>query len=64
MSDEIEQAEKDELWLYNQLSRVGKKPSNEKVDEFIDRVWELLTTQGKDVGKSRLQALWEIFKEQ
>lgn len=60
MSDQLEQAEVDELWLYNKMRKLMRKPSNEEVDTFCDRVWVLISEQGIDTVKARSIALAEI----
>lgn len=61
MSDQLEQAEADEVWLYNKMRKLMRKPSNDDVDAFCDRVWVLISEQRIDAVKARSIALAEIF---
>lgn len=61
MSDQLEQAEADELWLYTKMQKLMRKPSSEEIDRFCDRVWELYSVQQLSVIKARSVALSEIF---
>jgi hypothetical protein len=61
MSDQLEQAEADEVWLYTKLTKLMRKPQADDVDRFCDRVWMLISEQGVSVLQARSVALSEIF---
>ena len=61
MSDQLEQAEADEVWLYTKLTKMLRKPQADDVDRFCDRVWMLISEQGVPVLQARSVVLSEIF---
>lgn len=61
MSDQIEQAEADEVWLHNKAGKLMRKPQNDEIDAFCDRVWELISVHNMTVAKARSLALSEVL---
>lgn len=61
MSQQYEQADQDEEWLYDKLDRRRVRPTEEQVDKFCDMVWELMRTRGITDKDARSMALTEVF---
>ena len=57
----LEQADLDELWLLDKCDAMRKRVSNEVVDTFCDRVWELYSTRNLPVNEARTKALSEVL---
>jgi hypothetical protein len=61
MSDQLEQAEADEVWLHNKAGKLMRKVQGDEVDAFCDRVWELISLHNMSATKARSLALGEIL---
>lgn len=61
MAEQANQADEDENWLYARLDAKKIKPTNAQVDDFCDKVWELISTKGMLATDARRVALEDIW---
>ena len=61
MSQQYEQADLDEEWLYDRLDKRKVRPTEEQVDAFCDGVWEIMRVRGLSAKEARSIALVDIF---
>lgn len=61
MSDETTQAEADELWLFDAMQKVGRRPTDEQIDDFIERVAVMIVDGGVEESRARNLALLKIL---
>lgn len=60
MSKQVEQADRDEEWLYKMAAPAHRNLTTDQVDDFCERVWELMSVYTMTEAQARLKALGEI----
>jgi hypothetical protein len=60
MSNTLEKAEEDELWLYKQANRICKRPTADDVEYFVERV-AIRIADGAEECDARLLTFKELY---
>lgn len=59
MSQEITESDADEAYLYEQLEKLGKRPTDSQIEQFVERV-AIMVANGKHEAQARREALFGL----